>query len=154
MREVVMASPTHLYVAAGESGKPVVSRSVRPPRILLVEDHADSAIALQKLLEQGGCIVGVAGSVEAACKLADDADGGIDLVVCDIGLPDGTGFDLMRQLKQRHGLKGICLSVRDEAELFDPAGANGFVAYLTKPIDVRELEELIAQLAPPSTGKA
>src|SRR4029077_2537728 len=57
-------------------------------RILLVEDHVDTALALTRLLKLKGHDVRTASTVQAALTVFES--GGVDLIVCDIGLPDGT----------------------------------------------------------------
>ncbi|HYO08782.1 MAG TPA: response regulator, partial [Tepidisphaeraceae bacterium] len=79
-----------------------------PCRILLVEDHPDTARVMGRLLGRSGYLVSVAHSVASALKFA--AAGPFDLVISDIGLPDASGHDLMRQLKTIYGMKGIALS--------------------------------------------
>jgi DNA-binding response OmpR family regulator len=118
-------------------------------RILVVEDHADTASAIRMVLEAGGHGVQVAGTIAAARKLADEIthQHAIDLVICDIGLPDGTGLDLMRHLKSRHNLAGICLSgYASEADINHSAAA-GFLAHLTKPVDLDELEAAVVRIS-------
>ena len=68
--------------------------------ILLVEDHADTATALSRLLRRTGHTVSVAASVADAVQVNEG--GNIDLLICDIGLPDGDGRDLLRQLRGKH----------------------------------------------------
>src|SRR5687767_7354218 len=82
--------------------------------ILLVEDNADAATMLARLLEMQGHAVKVAGGVRAAIKLA--AVEPFDVLLCDLGLPDGSGADLMRELKTLYGMKGIALSGDDMEE--------------------------------------
>src|SRR5690606_34518632 len=64
-------------------------------RVLLVEDHADTAKMLDRYLTGVGYEVATAGSVAAALALASERH--FDVIVSDIGLPDATGLDLMRQ---------------------------------------------------------
>src|SRR6185369_2161365 len=79
-------------------------------RIFLVEDHADTREALAGLLEIYGHQVRSAGSIAAA--LAALADWPFDLIISDIGLPDGSGLDLMREIAVRYpgGARAICLT--------------------------------------------
>ena len=77
-------------------------------RILLVEDHADSRRVLQRLLESFGCVVRAAGTVAEALAIADTQS--FDLLVSDIGLPDGSGIDVIRQMSAHQKIKGIALS--------------------------------------------
>ncbi|HEY9420500.1 MAG TPA: PAS domain S-box protein, partial [Thermoanaerobaculia bacterium] len=125
----------------------------RPLRILLVEDHPDTAEAMADLLRLIGHEVMVAGSVAAALETAartlkgDGNGGGIDLVVSDLGLPDGSGQDLMRELVRRHHLKGIAVSGYGMEEDVRRSREAGFARHLTKPVDLAALREAIRQVA-------
>lgn len=113
-------------------------------RILVVDDHEPTRTALQRLLERRGHFIAVAGNVSEALRVASDAR--IDLVISDIGLPDGDGYGLMRQLQREHGLKGIALTGYGMSEDIARAESAGFVAHLTKPVDVRRLESTLARV--------
>src|SRR4051812_17700019 len=77
--------------------------------VVVVEDHADSRRALARLLEMSGYEVRCAGSVHEALEVV--ASHGCDLLIADLGLPDGSGLDLMRQLRGAYGLtRGIALT--------------------------------------------
>ena len=117
----------------------------RPLRILLVEDHGDTARVLRQVLQKKGHYVQIAGDVASALKLAGRET--FDLVLSDLGLPDGNGLDLMRQLKQRHGLKGIALSGFGMEEDIRKSVEAGFLAHLTKPITPQRLEEVIESVS-------
>ncbi|MFL6197087.1 MAG: PAS domain S-box protein [Thermoanaerobaculia bacterium] len=124
----------------------------RPLRILLVEDHADTAEAMAELLRLMGHEVTVAGSVGAALAAAEGVlDGGgrpgLDLVVSDLGLPDGTGQDLMRELSGRWKLKGIAVSGFGMEEDIRRSYQAGFARHLTKPVDLESLRAAIQQVA-------
>jgi signal transduction histidine kinase len=128
--------------AAEES--PSAPERVHPRHLLLVEDHADTAEALADLLRGRGYQVTMAGSIAKALELANAPDGSrIDLVVSDLGLPDGSGLDLMRELSSRHGLSGIALSGYGMEDDLRKSHEAGFRKHLTKPVDVRVLEEAI-----------
>jgi signal transduction histidine kinase len=117
---------------------------LQPRHILLVEDHADTAAALTDLLRDRGYQVSTAASIAQALALASSPDGPhIDFVVSDLGLPDGNGLDLMRELSSRHGLSGIALSGYGMDEDIRKSHEAGFRKHLTKPVDVRALEEAI-----------
>jgi signal transduction histidine kinase/ActR/RegA family two-component response regulator len=118
-------------------------------RILLVEDHADTAEALADLLRLMGHEVAVAGSVAAGLAAAEEesAAGGVDLVVSDLGLPDGSGQDLMRELVRRYGWKGIALSGYGMEEDVHRSREAGFAHHLTKPVALEALRSAIRQVA-------
>jgi CheY-like chemotaxis protein len=114
----------------------------RSLRLLLVEDNADSAEILAELLVSRGHHVRIASTASDA--LACAAEESFDLVVSDLGLPDGSGYELMAMLRDRHALRGIALT---GARITDAAATSGFVAYLTKPIAIRTLEETLETVA-------
>jgi signal transduction histidine kinase len=116
----------------------------RPLHILVVEDHADTALALTELLVTRGYRVTVAGSIAAAREAA--AASAIDLVISDLGLPDGSGQDLMRELAARHGLHGIALSGYGMEEDVQRSREAGFDTHLTKPVNLEVLEAAIQQV--------
>lgn len=106
-------------------------------RVLLVEDHAELASALAFLLRQDGCLVYVAGSVKAALEVAQKE--AVDLVVSDLGLPDGDGRELMVQLRERYQLRGIALTGSEVAGEGAELRGRGFVDALKKPVDFEDL---------------
>jgi len=130
---------------ASVDGCEVARALAKAIQILLVEDHSDTARAICNVLRRSGYEVKVAGNMAEAQQLADETR--IDVVVCDIGLPDGDGHKLMRDLKDRHGLKGICISGYGSDEDIEESKAAGFVAHLTKPFDMQTLEALLPQFA-------
>ena len=117
-------------------------------RILLVEDHADTANILARLLGRMGheviSVSTVADALHAAGKEA--AGAGIDMVISDVGLPDGSGLDLMRELSSVHGLRGIALSGFGRDSDVEKSHASGFSRHLTKPINVVVLRRAILEL--------
>lgn len=127
------------------------SRGAEVRHILLVEDHADTAEALAELLRGLGFQVTAAASVAAALAAAGKAggEGGIDLVVSDLGLPDGSGLDLMRELSSRHGLKGIALSGYGMEEDIQKSREAGFSMHLTKPVSLQALRAAFLQVVEP-----
>lgn len=119
-------------------------RSPGSPHILLVEDHADTAEAMADLLRGFGYKITIAESVAAGLAAAESAqnrDGGrIDLVVSDLGLPDGSGLDLMRTLSSRYGLRGIALSGYGMEEDVQKSREAGFERHVTKPVSLQTLQ--------------
>jgi len=113
-------------------------------RLLVVEDHQPTLDVLARLLRKQGHTVDTAGSVGAALALA--ATHVFDLVISDIGLPDGNGVDLMIQLSREYGLRGIALSGYGMDEDFVRTRNAGFLAHLVKPIDFERLNRVIDQV--------
>jgi CheY-like chemotaxis protein len=121
----------------------------RSLRVLLVEDHADTAELLRILLGRRGFEVTVAGSVSTALLAAGAAP--VDALVSDIHLPDGSGHDLLRQLRASGPLPAIALSgLAREADV-ESARAAGFDDYLGKPVSI---DQLVAALRRVSGGSA
>ncbi|MFL6290565.1 MAG: ATP-binding protein, partial [Thermoanaerobaculia bacterium] len=129
--------------AAASPQRAPEARAAAPLRLLLVEDHADTAEAMADLLRALGHEVTVAGSVGSALGAAEARAGRIDLVVSDLGLPDGSGLDLMRELSGRYGLKGIALSGYGMEEDVQRSREAGFSKHLTKPVDLQALKAAI-----------
>jgi signal transduction histidine kinase len=107
-------------------------------RILLVEDHEPTRAALSNLLTRRDCKVLAAATVAEALTLARQEN--FDLVVSDIGLPDGNGYVLMAELRNEFGLKGIALTGYGMEQDVSRAQNSGFVAHLTKPVRIEALE--------------
>jgi PAS domain S-box-containing protein len=119
-------------------------------RILLVEDHEDTLRVMARLLRSSGYHVITAGSIRAALEIADGEL--FDVLISDLGLPDGSGLDLIRQLLVKRPVKGIALSGYGMEEDMAQSKAAGFVAHLTKPVDLSRLEEVICQITNSVTG--
>ena len=124
-------------------------RGALPPhpagcRILLVEDHPDTARVMARLLGRSGYHVRVADSVAAALKASDGER--FHLLISDIGLPDGSGLDLMRQLRQKCAIQGIALSGYGMEEDVRRSHEAGFAEHLTKPVNIERLQSTVARL--------
>lgn len=113
-------------------------------RVLLVEDNADTRMAMTMLLESMDYHVRVGDSVKRGIELAREDS--YDFLISDLGLPDGTGYDLMREVG-RHGLRGIAISGYGMPEDLQRSKAAGFDAHLVKPVSVSQLEAAIARIS-------
>jgi PAS domain S-box-containing protein len=125
---------------------PALDHAARDRTVLLVEDHADSAEAIALGLSIAGYRVVVAGSVRAALSHADEQ---FDVVVSDLGLPDGSGLDVMRGLLARRWVRGIALSGFGAERDVRSTREAGFQRHLVKPVELSQLIEAIeTALAP------
>jgi PAS domain S-box-containing protein len=138
-------APAEAAAGATLGGGTPAGAAREKPRILLVEDHADTRHVLARLLQSAGCAVTTAGSAREAMELADRAP--FDLLVSDIGLPDGSGLDVMRYVKARHNLKGIALTGFGQDDDLARSSAAGFETHLTKPVNFQMLKEVIRRVA-------
>ena len=130
---------------AGQQPVPPPLPTGQPVRILVVEDHEPTRTALAYLLRRRHYEVSPAASMAEALALAEQESFG--LVISDIGLPDGSGHDLMKELGQRFGLKGIALTGYGSEDDIARSEAAGFLTHLTKPVRVEALEVALATVA-------
>jgi CheY-like chemotaxis protein len=100
---------------------------------------------MSRLLESLGHDVIAAADVRSALREAEAAR--FDLVLSDLGLPDGSGLDLMRRLKDQYGLTGIAISGYGMEDDLRHSEQAGFIAHLTKPINFHQIEAVLAQAA-------
>ena len=111
-------------------------------RILLVEDNSTIAKGLMYNLEQNGYEVKNSETVEATKKILEEEK--FDLVILDISLPDGDGFDLYKTIKEKYDIKTIFLTARDEEDDVVKGLELGAEDYITKPfLQESYLRELI-----------
>jgi CheY-like chemotaxis protein len=101
---------------------------------------------MSKLLSRWGYSVATADCVRSALDRA--ATEHFDLLVSDLGLPDGTGLDIIRQVKELYNLRGIALSGYGTDEDIRQSRAAGFEEHLVKPIGVQALHEVVQRIAP------
>jgi CheY-like chemotaxis protein len=123
---------------------PMNRKSESQQRILLVEDHEDTLRMMQKLLTMFGYRVQTANSVKSARDLAEQAT--FDLIISDIGLPDGSGLDVMQHFRDRHETKGIALSGFGMEEDLRRSREAGFARHLTKPVNLQTLQQTIDEV--------
>jgi PAS domain S-box-containing protein len=131
-----------------DEARPAAPAPVAPGRklsILLVEDHNDTRVCIQRLLESSAHKITAAGTAHDALALADA--GHFDLVISDLGLPDLDGHELMRRLHDRLGLPGIALSGYGTENDLNESRKAGFKYHLTKPVSFERLQYFVAEFA-------
>jgi CheY-like chemotaxis protein len=124
---------------------PVLGKPHRPMRILLIEDHEATRDTLALLLRRRGHTVVEASTIEAGMVAA--ADGEYDLLMSDIGLPDGRGDELMTSLRE-NGFEAPAIALSGygmESDLLRSRQA-GFGLHLTKPVSIQELDRALARV--------
>ena len=113
--------------------------------LLFVEDHEATAVIMAKLLRRRGHTVVTAHScAEAEAAFAAQK---FDCLISDLSLPDGSGHELMRAMRDRHAITGIAVSGSGDAEDIEQALASGFTRHFTKPIDIDLLQRALIELA-------
>jgi len=114
------------------------------PRVLVVEDDADTLSMMCKLLDRVPVAnVSVASCDEARCAARSEA---FDVVISDAGLSDGDGVDLVRELKEQYGCRTVVMSGYDAPEDGTPRGVDLWIA---KPVDIAQLSRALQSLTKP-----
>jgi PAS domain S-box-containing protein len=118
--------------------------------LLLIEDHADVADSVRAMLEADGHRVEVASSLRAAREAL--AARRFDLLVCDLGLPDGSGYDVLALID---GVPAIAISGYGMESDIRRSRAAGFAAHIVKPFQPQQLHDAVSALigsaaAPPA----
>ena len=109
-------------------------------RVIVIEDHADTADAMQIVLERRGYEVRMARSLAEGRRLAQQP---FDVLVSDLQLPDGSGLDLMRELAASGRVKGIALSGHGAASDVQRSREAGFAHHLVKPVEIQSVIDAI-----------
>jgi PAS domain S-box-containing protein len=121
----------------------VGGKTSKPLRILLVEDHHDTRRTLSRLLTHFGHNVVTADNVGGAMNIM--ASNSIDAVLCDIGLPDGSGYEVAAQAQANGGIKAIALTGFGTEQDVQRSKDAGFDFHLVKPINFQELQTILEQ---------
>jgi signal transduction histidine kinase len=139
-----------LPAQGGGNMQPLTSATATPRletiRILVVDDHQDTNESLRLLLTREGHEVCVAGSVGEALELAETFT--FDVLISDIGLPDGSGTHLLESLNRKKGrlLPAIAMSGFGMERDRERSLTAGFAEHLTKPVDFADLQRAITNL--------
>src|SRR4029077_5733785 len=107
-------------------------------RGLLVDDRHDGCLGMKRMLERRGYQITIAHSAEQAVEKGRTQK--FDLLISDIGLPDRSGYELMREVRLNTRLPGIALSGFGSEQDVNQAREAGFAEHLTKPINFERLE--------------
>ena len=119
-------------------------RETQDLKVLLVEDVEDTRFFMRIELERHGFIVFEAADGQSAVDLAIRETP--DVILMDLSLPVMDGFGAARLIRQNEQLKNvpiIAVTAHQETDFRSDARDSGFDAYVTKPIDVNWLKELI-----------
>ena len=120
-------------------------RDQKDLKVLLVEDFEDTRLFMRLELEEQGFIVFEAENGQAAVETAVRENP--DVILMDLTLPLMDGFEATKLIRRNENLKNvpiIAVTAHQEDDFRSDAKASGFDAYVTKPIDVNWLKELIA----------
>jgi len=122
---------------------PVVVPRQKSAHILLVEDHEPTRRALtQLLLRRQYKVTSASLFTDARAQLEGHEN--FDLLISDIGLPDGSGYDLMKAFREKFGANGIALTGYGMEQDVERSHEVGFRTHLTKPVRIESLEAALA----------
>jgi CheY-like chemotaxis protein len=124
------------------SGNQAVGHTKR--RILVVDDHGDTLRSMKLLLRRLGYEVLAAETMGDALRIAEEEE--FDILLSDIGLPDGSGLELLKRLRLRRDVPALALSGFGMDEDIERSRDAGFSDHLTKPVSIDRLQAAIAQL--------
>jgi len=116
-------------------------KTAKSLRILLVEDHQDTRRTLSRLLTHFGHNVVTADNVERAIEIMGSNN--IDAVLCDIGLPDGSGYEVAAHARAKGHIKAIALTGFGTEQDVQRSKEAGFDVHLVKPINFQELQNAL-----------
>jgi signal transduction histidine kinase/CheY-like chemotaxis protein len=140
-------APMDAQPAAAPASLPNEEKAKQPDRkghLLVVDDHHDTCVGMKLLLERRGYRITLAHTADQAIEKAQVEK--FDLLISDIGLPDRSGYELMKELRAKSALRGIALSGFGMENDISKARAAGFSRHLTKPINFERLDEAIRSL--------
>jgi signal transduction histidine kinase len=122
--------------------RPVEHRAVHARRALIVDDNKDAADSLAQLVSMFGHDAEVA--YDGATALARARANPFDVVLCDLGLPGLTGYDVARALRaERSGIRLVAISGYAQTEDIAAARQAGFEQHIAKPIDPEAVRSLL-----------
>ena len=132
----MLASMTGERTRASYSGKRL--------RILVVEDHSETLEALSRLLTHFGHEISTAVCAESARKMIKSKE--FDVLLCDIALPDGSGYDVIAEVKRERNVKAVALTGFAAHDDIERGRKAGFDFHLAKPVDFHELRSVLGKI--------
>ena len=115
----------------------------RSLRILVVDDHCDTLRSLKLLLARLGYQVLAAENMTEALRIAEREP--FDLLLSDIGLPDGSGHELVKRIREKRDVMAIAVSGFGMEEDVRRSQDAGFFDHLTKPVSLDRLQQAIEE---------
>ena len=122
-----------------------MSRATRKIRVFVVEDHPAIARGLQMFLEAVGFSVELTFDMQSALAALPKTK--FDVLLCDLALPDGTGWELMKELTKSGPVPAIAFSAFDDPEDVERSRNAGFAEHVAKGAPAEQLVEAIERTA-------
>jgi PAS domain S-box-containing protein len=147
--EHVDTKRVHPRSAVASSPTEVRGISLRGVKVLVVDDEADARAMVQRVLATAGADVRIAASAAEALQIIETHP--LDVLVSDVGLPGGDGYELIRKVrmlgKEAGRIRAVALTAFARMEDRTNALLNGYQMHLAKPVDARELIVTVGTLA-------
>ena len=115
-------------------------------RVFVVENHVDTRESLCMLLQSFGHTVLSADTMAQALQLLPHGD--CDVLISDIGLPDGNGWELLRQVRLPRPIYAIAMSGYGMKADRERSLAAGYQHHLVKPMAPEQIERILEQVEP------
>lgn len=122
------------------------SKSECALRILLIEDHIDTAAVISRILQQMGHKTDKAHTLADSLRQIENSD--YDVIISDLSLPDGTGFEFIERLRQQRQTPVIAITGLARQGDVDKCEAAGFIAHISKPVTVQQLRQTLSRVMP------
>jgi DNA-binding response OmpR family regulator len=120
-------------------------------RVLVIEDHFRAAEAMKKFLEVSGFTVHLAHDMKTGLKKAREIE--FEVLLCDLHLPDGTGWDLLRKLrKDQPKVRALAFSAFGDQSHLERSRAAGFIEHVVKGAPLAELVAALRRAAAGGEG--
>lgn len=129
--------------AAAPPSLPQEGATARPLRVLLVEDHEDTRLILSRLITRWGHTVTTASTVAQARQVLSEST--FDLLLSDLGLPDGSGLEVVMKLRESSRIPAVAMSGYGMDADIAKAHAAGFTEHVVKPVTAETLLQLLAK---------
>ena len=135
------------------SRTPTLTGASLQHKILLVDDHVDTCVGMKMILERRGYRVKTAHDVAGALEIAQDYQ--FDLLISDLGLPDRTGFELMKELRRLRGdsIRSVALSGFGMESDIERSHEAGFDEHMIKPVNLERLGEILRRAFPEAASE-
>lgn len=131
-----------MATSMGRTANPTATRFERL-KVFVVENHVDTREFLTFMLEELGHTVRVADTMSTALREAPDSE--CDVLISDIGLPDGDGWELLSRLNLRRPMYAVAMSGFGATADRARSKAAGFKYHLVKPMGLEQLEGILAE---------
>ncbi|MDB5294254.1 MAG: hybrid sensor histidine kinase/response regulator [Phycisphaerales bacterium] len=121
-----------------------------PLTVLVVDDHRDTALLTARILRSAGHVAHTAGTCAEAVEIARGLP--VDVLLADIGLPDGDGCELLAAVRALRPVRGVAFTAYVAPADYERFFRAGFASVVEKPARIETLLAALAPAAAPAAG--